>query len=78
MDNLEFAIGLLREAQEEKIRLAKYEKEYKGLPSYGDPDYSDKANKFWSKWTTIPKKSVIKDNLKMARRLILKEFKEVN
>lgn len=76
MDRLDMAIALLQEAKVEKERLAEYNKEYSKISHYGSPDYDpEREQKFWSKWwTRIPKKSVINDNIKMARRLLLGEY----
>lgn len=74
MDRLDMAIALLQEAKEEKERLAQYNKEYSKLSFYGSPDYDPEENRrFWKKWSRVPKKSVINDNIKMARRLLLGE-----
>lgn len=76
MDRLEMAIELIREAIDEKKRLEDYDKEYSKLPDYKNPNYREATRKFYEKWSSAPKKSIINDNIKMARRLLLGEYKK--
>lgn len=78
MDRLEMAISLIEEAQEERRRLIGYERAY--LEAFekdtADPNkYTwENRNKVFKAYHPIPKKSVINDNLKMARRILLGEY----
>ena len=74
MDRLEMAIELIREAIDEKKRLEAYDKEHSKLPKYGDPNFREAIDKFYDKYPSPPKKSIINDNIKMARRLLLGEY----
>ena len=75
MDKLEMAIALLQEAREEKINLKVYEKEESRLPKdYGTPEYHSAIREFFKRWERIPHKSVVNDNIKMARRLLVSEY----
>ena len=76
MDRLDMAIALLQEAKAEKERLAEFEDELSKVPRRPtcEADY-EKRDRFWDKWPRIPKKSVINDNIKMARRLLLGEYR---
>jgi len=74
MDHLDIAITLLQEAKEEKALLKEYEKDNAKLPKYGEPGYWEACNKLFKKYPRTPKKSVINDNVKMARRLLLDEY----
>lgn len=74
MDRLSMALDLIREAQVEKENLRKYAEEYAKLPKYGDPNYWDAVRKLDLKYKRIPKKSVVNDNLKIARRILLDEY----
>ena len=73
MDRLDMAIALLQEAKEEKERLVDYEKENAKI-CYDDPDRYRKWEELHRKYPRTPKKSVINDNIKMARRIILGEY----
>ncbi len=70
MDNFDMVIELLREAQEEAIRYESFQRGYENLSVMGESD----REKFWRKFKTIPKKSIVNDNIKLARRLLLKEY----
>lgn len=72
MDRLDMAIALLQEAKAEKENLAEYEKAYANLPT--DSNHWNEYAKLLEKYPRIPKKSVINDNIKMARRLLLGEY----
>lgn len=74
MDRLEMAIELIREAIDEKKRLEAYDKDRLKLPDYRDPNCREALRKFHDKYPSSPKKSIINDNIKMARRLLLGEY----
>lgn len=78
MDRLDMAIALIQEAKEEKERLVNYEKEYaeawKLDREITDGDRWKNRNKVFNKYPRTPKKSVVNDNLKMARRLLVDEY----
>lgn len=71
MDNLAVAMALIQEAKEEKERLIKFQKDR-------DAFYAKPAPKDWGelyrKWPKEPHQSVVRDNLKVARRLLKKEY----
>ena len=76
MDGLDIAIELLIEARDEKTRLEEYNKEYNKTLKIGDSmERWNEQYKINQKYYPIPKRQVIKDNIKMARRLLLKEYK---
>lgn len=70
MDNFDMAVALIKEAQEETIRYESFRRGYENLSVMGESD----REKFWRKFETIPKKSIVNDNIKLARRLLLKEY----
>lgn len=74
MDRLDMALDLIREAQIEKENLSKYAEEYAKLPDYKDPGYWDAVQRLDRKYKRIPKKSVVNDNLRIARRILLDEY----
>lgn len=74
MDRLDMALDLIREAQVEKENLTKYAEEYAKLPAYSDPNYWTALRELDRKYKRTPKKSVINDNLKIARRILLDEY----
>lgn len=74
MDRLDMAISLIQEAKEEKALLEKYEKDYSKLPGYGEPGYREAVNNFFNKYPKSPHKSVVNDNLKMVRRILVGEY----
>lgn len=72
MNNIDLAISLLLEAKAEKARfLEMNEKLNKALKK---PDYSWKDRlDIEMQYNPIPKKAVVNDCIKMARRLLMKE-----
>lgn len=68
MDRLDMALELIREAQEEKKRLEAFNNEYAKASGW------EEISKLYDKYSPTPKKSVINDNLKMARRIIIGEY----
>jgi hypothetical protein len=74
MDRLDMAIELIREAQRERDRIEAMEAELSSL-SREDPDYWSKSWEITSKyWGSMPHKSIVNDNLKLARRILLGEY----
>lgn len=76
MDRLDMALALIEEAKVEKKRFEEYENEYK-LATVTDLENGGSWNereKVWEKYTPIPKKSIVNDNLKMARRILVGEY----
>lgn len=69
MDNFDMAIALIKEAQEEKRKLDAYLKARVGSSRWNDEDW----DVFFRKYPKEPHRSVINDNIKLARRLLLKE-----
>lgn len=67
MNKLEMALLLIEDAQ----------KQSKLLPEYNKDLSTMDINKFCRKWKTTPKKSCIKDDIKMARRFLLEASKEL-
>lgn len=76
MDRLEIAIELIREAIDEKKRLEAYNKDRSKLPGFRDPSRGEAYRKFYEKYPSSPKKSIINDNIKMARRILLGEYEK--
>lgn len=74
MDRLNMAIALLEEAKKEKENLEIYNRELKKIPRYGEPGHWEAYDRLLTKFPRTPKKSVINDNIKMARRLLLGEY----
>ncbi len=80
MDKLSIAIQLLQEAQEKEKILLEYKKDEAALDVNSNfnhtKTYDEVYGDFNRKWKTVPKKSVILDNVKMARRLLNEYRKE--
>lgn len=74
MDRLSMAIALIQEAQEEKKRLAEYNAALEEVPPYDHPDHWRAWDDVYTRFRPTPKKSVINDNLKTARRLLIAEY----
>lgn len=70
MDNFDMAMALIKEAQEEKRKLKVYQEELEKLDRWNNVAHAA----FFRKWPTSPKKSVVNDNIKLARRLLMKEY----
>lgn len=68
MDNLEMAIALLQGAINERNRLQEHDEEIAKCQTW------EEECRVYEKYKRIPKKSLINDNLKMARRLILESY----
>ena len=76
MDCLGVALELIAEAKREKDRLEVYKKEYE-IAEKKDwkNNYSwTERNKVNDKYRPIPRKVVINENIKTARRLLLREY----
>lgn len=74
MDKLEMALMLIQDAKDEKKRLAEFEEQKKHIPPFSDSNYWDAVVDLYKRFKPTPKKSIINDNLKMARRLLLAEY----
>ncbi len=78
MDRLDMALALIQEAKEEKARLEAFTAEYNRAAEIDlrDPEkYSwVERQKVYNKFTPTPHKSVVNDNLKMARRILAGEY----
>lgn len=75
MDRLDMAIELILEAQEEKNRLIGFERDYNEALTKDNEAHSwENRNKVYRAYSPTPKKSVVNDNLKMARRIIIGEY----
>lgn len=74
MDRLEMVISLIEEAKVERDRLIAYEKALKKIGYKWCPERYEIEKKF----SPTPRKSIVNDNLKIARRILLGEYlKEV-
>lgn len=75
MDNLEVAICLIEDAKAELTRLLAYETAIDALPLPENcPDYWERRYQIDRIYSPIPHRQTINDNLKVARRLLLKEY----
>ena len=72
MDYLKMAIALIQEADEEKKRLEAMEKAIAKIPR--GSDYWNERYRVERQYTPIPRKSVVNDNLKTARRLLARAY----
>ena len=75
MDRLDIAIELIREAQKERNRLEEMNAEINKLPNTA-PGYWKRRYEIEAEYSPIPHKSVINDNLKIARRILLGEYEK--
>ena len=75
MDRLDIAIDLIREAQSERNRLERMEAEIDKIPKNA-PDRWKRRYEIEAKYSPLPHKSVINDNLKIARRILLGEYEK--
>lgn len=72
MDRLEIAIELIRDAMREKARIRRLDKEIenlRGLELEGS-EYWDKRYQIEKKYSPLPHKATVNDNLKVARRIL--------
>lgn len=72
MDRLSVALYLIEAAKLEKVRLKAYEARRDNIRQ--GPNYWDEVIALDREFYPVPKKSVINDNLKTARRLLLAEY----
>lgn len=72
ISNFDIAIALIEEAQEQKRRLDEYKKDCEAIHSKPEPNRDWVA--FYRRWPSSPNRTLIRDNLKMARRLLKKEY----
>lgn len=71
MDNFDMAMALIKEAQEEKRKYEAHHKEYMAVLNSPVPrDWET----FYHEHPETPHKSIVNDNIKLARRLLLKEY----
>lgn len=73
MDRLDLALALIQEAKQEKKRLNVMAADIAKIPD-DDPDYWKKRYAIESRYSSTPHKSVVNDNLKMARRILAGEY----
>ena len=72
MDRLKIAIALIQEAEAEKKRFEAMEKEIDKIPR--DGFYMKRRYEIEARYSPIPRKSVVNDDLKIARRLLALEY----
>lgn len=68
MDRLKMALALIQEAEEEKKRLEVMEKEKSKCSTWRE------ACEVEARYNPIPRKSVVNDCIKMARRLLARAY----
>ena len=71
MDNFDMAVALIKEAQEEK---RKYEEHHKAYMAVLDSPAPRDWGTFYHEHPETPHKSIVNDNIKLARRLLMKEY----
>lgn len=69
MDNFDMAMALIKEAQQERNLVHDYEKDTRKAYETGN---FDSYLKRW--YPGVPRKQIVNDNIKLARRLLLKEY----
>ena len=72
MDKLGLAVQLLFRACDEKERLERMETEIAKIKA--GPDYWSDRYKIEEKYTPLPRKAVVNDCIKMARRLLVESY----
>jgi hypothetical protein len=71
MDSFDMVMALIKEAKEEKRRYEAHHKEYMAVLDSPEPrDWQT----FYREHPETPRKSIVNDNIKLARRLLLKEY----
>lgn len=70
MDNFDMAVALIKEAQEQKRKCEEYHEARSATLNSDQKDWQ----KFYREHPATPKKSIVNDNIKLARRLLLKEY----
>lgn len=73
MDKLDMALELVKRAQQERKRLEAYNKELRAFYAGGSRSWEERS-KIEIKYCPTPRKSVINDSLKMARRILIEEY----
>ena len=73
MDNLEFALELIRRAQHERKRLDAYKAEISKFYASGSRSWEERI-KIERKYSPTPRKAIVNDSLKMARRILSEEY----
>lgn len=68
MDKLEMAIELIKEAQNERDCIKLFNMEMNRVNTW------EEKMEIHNRFGHIPKKSIVNDNLKMARRLLVDEY----
>lgn len=76
MDRLDMAIELIREAKRERKRIEDMDREIKAIREISGSDYWRERCAIEAKYSPLPHKSVINDNLKIARRILLGEYEK--
>lgn len=71
MNNFDMAVALIKEAQEEKRKCEEHHKAYMAVVDSPSPRDWDT---FYREHPKTPKKSIVNDNIKLARRLLMKEY----
>ena len=73
MDRFEMAIALIEQARDESIRLMTYNSVLK--EAFATPGYTwERQVEIDRQFEPIPRKSIVNDSLKMARRLLKEEY----
>ena len=69
MDNFDMAVALIKEAQRERDLVHAYEKDTR------EAHETSNFDSYFKRWYPgVPRKSIVNDNIKLARRLLLKEY----
>lgn len=69
MDNFDMVIALINEAKIERDLVRDYELDNNHARETGD------FSSFFTRWYPgVPRKQIVNDNIKLARRLLLKEY----
>ena len=71
MDSFDMAMALIKEAKEEQRR---YEARHKAYMAVLDSPEPRDSRTFYREHPETPRKSIVNDNIKLARRLLLKEY----
>lgn len=73
MDKLDLALELVQIAKDERNRLKKYNKELEKFYASGSRNWEER-NKIELRYSPTPRKAVINDSLRMARRILADEY----
>lgn len=73
MDKLDLALELVRIAKVERERLDAYNKEMKNFYASESRSWEER-NRIEQRYSPTPRKAVINDSLKMARRMLAEEY----